>query len=249
MWQAPGAPGETSIVTYLLEAPPGGPPPHHPPGGRDSARILRGSQAEYCPAERGAFVILQRRQAVPASTCERLIEIFEGASAHASRRDYSGFPLLHVFKDDVAPQARAFVAEVLAARRLEIAAGLPTDLEYLHFETVILTALGVGGCHPWHADNAKLEDGQWVPNHTPHRHVSALLYLNDDFEGGEIVFDAQQIEIRPEPGMLVAFPSSFEYPHEVRPVTRGRRISMPFWFTPDSERALSMAFTQPMVSA
>jgi predicted 2-oxoglutarate/Fe(II)-dependent dioxygenase YbiX len=185
-------------------------------------------------------VILQVRHAVSATTCTRLIEIFDGASDRAALKDYSGFPVLYVFKDRVDADSREYVTDVLADCRREIAAGLGVSHEVLHPETVILTALGVGGWHPRHVDNARLEDGRWVPNHTPYRSVSALLYLNDDFDGGEIVFDAQGLEIRPEPGLLVAFPSSFEYPHEVRPVTRGRRLSMPFWFTADPARALAL---------
>lgn len=190
-------------------------------------------------------MILQRRQAVPASTCARLVEIFDRASALAWRKDYSGFPVLHVFKDAVEPAAQAAVAEVLDDCRRAVASGLAVDLDALLPETVLLTALGVGGRHPRHVDNARLEDGQWVPNHTPHRSVSALLYLNDDFEGGEIVFDEQGLAIRPEAGLLVAFGSGFEHPHEVRAVTRGRRLSMPFWFTADPTQALDLSRARP----
>ena len=61
------------------------------------------------------------------------------------------------------------------------------------------------------------------------RHISCLLYLNDDFEGGELYFNNFDITIKPEPGMLVLFPSNFAYRHEARPVTKGTKYAFVTW--------------------
>jgi len=61
------------------------------------------------------------------------------------------------------------------------------------------------------------------------RHISCLLYLNDDFEGGELHFTNQNITIKPEPGMLVLFPSNFAFRHEARPVTKGTKYAFVTW--------------------
>ena len=51
-----------------------------------------------------------------------------------------------------------------------------------------------------HADNLE-PDGR--PNSTPHRCFSSLIYLNDDYEGGETYFPGFGFRIKPEPGLMV----------------------------------------------
>jgi hypothetical protein len=49
------------------------------------------------------------------------------------------------------------------------------------------------------------------------RHFVILLYLNDDFEGGELILPIQNITIKPSKGSFVFLPSSFMYPHIIAP--------------------------------
>ena len=49
--------------------------------------------------------------------------------------------------------------------------------------------------------------------------------------GGDFIFPEHHIRVRPEPGMLVCFPSSHHYMHGVEPVTRGKRYSIVCWAT------------------
>ena len=58
-----------------------------------------------------------------------------------------------------------------------------------------------------------------------------VLYLNDDYEGGDFIFPDLKVRVRPEPGMLVCFPSNHHYKHGVEPVTRGQRYSIVCWAT------------------
>lgn len=53
------------------------------------------------------------------------------------------------------------------------------------------------------------------------RSVSALLYLNDDYEGGELEFVHFDIKFKPKAGSLVLFPSNFAYEHIAHPVSSG----------------------------
>ena len=62
------------------------------------------------------------------------------------------------------------------------------------------------------------------------RVLSVLLYLNDDYNGGEITFRQSGVTIKPEAGSLVFFPSNFLYVHEVAPVVKGPRYALPTWF-------------------
>ena len=63
------------------------------------------------------------------------------------------------------------------------------------------------------------------------RDLSTVIFLNDDFEGGEFVFPELKVRIRPEPGLLIAFPSSEFYLHGVEPVISGTRYAMVNWMT------------------
>ena len=54
--------------------------------------------------------------------------------------------------------------------------------------------------------------------------LSCLLYLNDDYEGGEFVIIGQ--EYKPAKGSALIFPSNFMFPHKINKVTGGERWSV-----------------------
>ena len=51
--------------------------------------------------------------------------------------------------------------------------------------------------------------------------VSSVLYLNDDYEGGELWFPYMDVTFKPQKGDLVIFPSTFIYAHSSKPITSG----------------------------
>lgn len=60
--------------------------------------------------------------------------------------------------------------------------------------------------------------------------ISVVLYLNDDYEGGELFFKEQNVKIKPEAGSIVIFPSVEPYYHESLPVQSGIKYMAPgFW--------------------
>jgi predicted 2-oxoglutarate/Fe(II)-dependent dioxygenase YbiX len=61
------------------------------------------------------------------------------------------------------------------------------------------------------------------------RAVSAILYLNSEFEGGEIEFTNFKVKIKPQPGMLIIFPSNYAYTHIAHPVTSGTKYAIVTW--------------------
>ncbi|XP_029948601.1 prolyl 3-hydroxylase 1 [Salarias fasciatus] len=96
--------------------------------------------------------------------------------------------------------------------------------------------------HPVHVDNcllvSELNECVKEPPAYTHRDYSAILYLNDDFEGGDFIFtelDAKTVtaEVRPRCGRVVGFGAGKENPHGVRAVTRGQRCAVALWFTLD----------------
>ncbi|XP_066527551.1 prolyl 3-hydroxylase 1 [Hoplias malabaricus] len=96
--------------------------------------------------------------------------------------------------------------------------------------------------HPVHADNCLLisEQNECIkePPAYTHRDYSAILYLNEDFEGGDFFFtklDAKTVTavVKPQCGRVVAFGAGKENPHGVRAVTKGQRCALALWFTLD----------------
>jgi hypothetical protein len=50
-------------------------------------------------------------------------------------------------------------------------------------------------------------------------HISNLLYLNDNYSGGELYFPQHKMKIKPEPGMLVSFPGNWFNRHGILPAS------------------------------
>jgi Rps23 Pro-64 3,4-dihydroxylase Tpa1-like proline 4-hydroxylase len=60
--------------------------------------------------------------------------------------------------------------------------------------------------------------------------ISVVLYLNDDYTGGELNFQNQNIKIKPSAGSIAVFPSRSPYFHESLPVLSGEKYMTPgFW--------------------
>lgn len=77
----------------------------------------------------------------------------------------------------------------------------------------------------------KYETGEYFNNHydaypAVHRSISILIYLNDDYEGGEIEFVNFNIKIKPKAGTLIMFPSNYPYRHVAHPVTKGTKYAV-----------------------
>lgn len=54
--------------------------------------------------------------------------------------------------------------------------------------------------------------------------LGVVLYLNDGYSGGELVFEHKPIEFIPKKGTLIVFPATEEYSHAVKQVTDKERI-------------------------
>lgn len=50
---------------------------------------------------------------------------------------------------------------------------------------------------------------------------AAIVYLNDDYIGGQLFFPNKDIQLKPKPGSLVLFPGNDEYNHGVKHVGSG----------------------------
>jgi len=78
--------------------------------------------------------------------------------------------------------------------------------------------------------------GSYSPLHLDNHHKfeylshSTIIYLNDDYEGGEIYFPKLDFEYKPKCGDVIIFPcDSEEYLHGVKEVTQGKRMTIALW--------------------
>lgn len=84
-----------------------------------------------------------------------------------------------------------------------------------------------GDSQPPHADKENL-DGS--PNHYPENDIASLLYLNDQYSGGEIYFPIQNVQLKMKSGSAVFFPGDKMYQHGVTEIESGERFTCPaFW--------------------
>jgi predicted 2-oxoglutarate/Fe(II)-dependent dioxygenase YbiX len=106
--------------------------------------------------------------------------------------------------------------------------------EPVYADTVQLVFWNDGMFMPPHADNAN-------PDGSAHgmawRNFSSVVYLNDDYDGGELYFTALDQYIKPKAGMLVGFTGGFHHEHSVLKVTGGDRFTMPSFYTFDASKA------------
>jgi predicted 2-oxoglutarate/Fe(II)-dependent dioxygenase YbiX len=108
------------------------------------------------------------------------------------------------------------------------------DIEISESEVPQILSYSIGGHYTPHIDGESLwqtPDGELIWKKSTDRDITMVLYLNDDYEGGDFIFPDLNIRVRPEPGMLVCFPSNHHYKHGVEPVTRGMRYSIVCWAT------------------
>jgi len=85
-----------------------------------------------------------------------------------------------------------------------------------------------GQAMPPHQDD-RHPDG--APHNTPWRAWASVMYLNDDFDGGEIYFPDTEESYKPVAGALIIFEGSLR--HGVRAVSRGVRYTSPSWYSTD----------------
>ena len=81
-----------------------------------------------------------------------------------------------------------------------------------------------------HSDSVDIHTG--IPYaYCSSRIYSGVLYLNDDYEGGETYFPNLNKSVKPLKGKFVLFPANVEYTHGVNKIsTKNYRYTMPIWF-------------------
>lgn len=179
---------------------------------------------------------IQEDRCIPVLHCRTLIETFERArrAGHLSPNPggdpywddkflwYSSINLIEI--------EALLILQFMRRRIAERIRGFYGLKQPIYSDNIQLVHWPVGRDMPAHADNAN-PDG--TPNEYPHRDFGAIVYLNDEYDGGEFYFEKLKWEIKPRAGMLLAFPGDLQHFHGVKKVLRGDRYTAASWYTRD----------------
>ena len=103
------------------------------------------------------------------------------------------------------------------------------DVNFEWYERPQILRYPPGGKYDQHADSDHWDPADDTWTRVQDRDFSVLLYLNDEYEGGELELINQKFKIKPKPGMLLAFPSDHRYLHAALPTTSGIRYVIVSW--------------------
>lgn len=120
-----------------------------------------------------------------------------------------------------------FVPIVARALREHVEPEFDKKIEWFEWPDVLFYR--PGGRYDVHtdADLRDKESRRW--RRVMDRDFSLLIYLNDEFIGGQLEFPERGQTIRPQAGMLVAFPSDHRFAHAALPVESGSRYVIVSW--------------------
>jgi|TARA_R110000796_G_scaffold218727_1_gene334666 predicted 2-oxoglutarate/Fe(II)-dependent dioxygenase YbiX len=107
---------------------------------------------------------------------------------------------------------------------LEYQEKLNTSCELTQFNEITILKYQNQGHYKFHTDHCLQQP----------RTLSIIYLLNNDYEGGDLVFstpgkEQETLNIEKKPNKVIIWPSNFMYPHKVTPVTKGLRYSIVSW--------------------
>lgn len=164
--------------------------------------------------------------------CEELIQV--ALVHHSADNKYAGYATRYLYKENheiithinknIEELASALFGKTLIISESTKVRSLPPEINpgandgYMHSH-----------CDSEHIDGSEIDLSKTFVTYdnevTPLlNEITALLYLNDDFVGGEIEFSEYDLKIRPKKGMLLIFPSGHQYMHQVKEVKSGTRF-------------------------
>ncbi len=175
--------------------------------------------------------ILILRDLLSPQLCKKLCETFENCHEEVATRDGNEFWDGRYIWMDQLPKHEIDTIRIMNQIRqiatLQILKSFAPEY-FLFSDTAQLVRWEMGQELIPHADNIE-PNGQ--PNTTPDRSFSSILYLNDDYEGGETYFPGHNVRFKPKAGTMVLFGSGPAYVHGVTKITKGTRYMYAGWFT------------------
>lgn len=100
---------------------------------------------------------------------------------------------------------------------------LETNIEFLCYKD---------GSQYWPHIDGQYAKGNLMKRSHLNRDVTCIVYLNDDYTGGELNFKIFNQTYKPKANDVICFLGSYRYIHSVSPVT-GERYALVFWMHTD----------------
>lgn len=169
-------------------------------------------------------MIVEFRDAFSKEECDRLIEYFELASD-----DWAEFCFYGSFGMNPSLPIDNGMSDNFSLEDLNLVRGKMHNLA--HEVTGEMLQNTAASAHKWvpgsfaepHADNTD-ENGN--PSSWRQNKYVAILYLNEEYDGGELYFVQHGIEIAPKTGTVVVFDPNSEYLHGVKMIKSGLRYTL-----------------------
>lgn len=111
------------------------------------------------------------------------------------------------------------------------------SIDFLHYPD---------GTHYWPHVDGQYVDGTQVRRSNVNRDITCVVYLNDDYQGGEVYFPFFDIEKRPSAGDILMYPGSWQYLHGVKKV-QGVRYAIVIWFHTSPEMYQDEVINHPHI--
>lgn len=192
---------------------------------------------------------------IPSDVANTLIQFYNSEKRHLIIHEDNQLAYSSISNSYI----RGIIGEISARVLQVMRQHYPLMGRNYHLDHAGLYARIPGNYCPYHADNISFEcpihgrnQGQlriicpgncpgarFIPNHTPWREYTALIYLNDDFQGGEILFEdgprnkLYRKTIPIKANLLILSPNNQNFYHEVFPIRSGKRHSLHIWYTSD----------------
>ncbi len=175
---------------------------------------------------------------VPADTCRQWVRYLESQPrrplavhgvkssrpSHLSSHRDEGRITDEVNQGEVAEQIRNMVKDAYVG---PISQEIDRRIEW--FENPQVLRYQTGGLYKPHADSDLFNPQDRTWKKIVDRDVSLLIYLSQEFEGGELNFRQYHYSYKPKTGDLMFFPSHGQYAHQALPVRAGLRYAIVSW--------------------
>jgi len=174
--------------------------------------------------------IIQINNVVNKSLCDKVIKIID-------QKAKKQMQVLNFGKNELDKKVRNVLGYNLQIKDRDIFNKINNEIQRLYIfykikfpkmyssriNQIDLLKYEVGGKYELHIDHGTVTN----------RHLSIIMNLNNDYEGGDLIFtDQKHNEIKRlklGKGSIVFFPSNFMYPHGIKPITKGTRYSIVAW--------------------
>ena len=172
--------------------------------------------------------IIYYKDFISAEDCQKIIEYFNDPTHPWTNVAFYESYGMSILQDDQLLEKYGlprnyFEGVVMAMKQaVEDAHGRPVKQVSTHAQK-----WEEGAYASYHSDNSDLEG---KPSAWEVSKFVCLLYLNSDYDGGELDFRDHGITIKPEAGILVTFPGGIDNVHAVTEVKNGTRHTIgAFW--------------------